>query len=274
VNSELPAPPFDLERRSTCTAPVCRLDGWLPDAAFADTTREGVPSQGAVWLETLADESALVLPASPELESLAVVLEGQVAYGEGERAKAAGSPVLSAWSVLRAPGAGYSLAARGGKASVLVAVLSRSGTLGEAIARGRQKTAPKGAQAPLEVANLASAPKLAWSKGTNAARVTFGGKDGGTGASLSLLQVSGRAELPETAHPAEWEHIAILRGSGELLLGNAKYPVTPGAIFHVPRGALHGWKGGGEDLVALTIFSPGGPEQRYVEAASKEGAAP
>jgi quercetin dioxygenase-like cupin family protein len=275
VSSELPSPPFDFERRSACTAPICRLDGWLPDAAFADTTREGVPSQGAVWLETLADESTLVLPPSAELESLAVVLEGRVAYGEGDRAKAAAAPVLSAWSALRAPGAGYSLGARGGKASVLVAVLSRSGTLAEAIARSRQKGAPKTDKTTLEVADLTAAPKLDWGKGTNAARVAFGAKEGvATGASLSLLQVSGRGELPETVHPGEWEHIAIVRGSGELLLGNARYPVTSGALFHVPRGALHGWKGGGEDLTAITIFSPGGPEQRYVEAAAKEAPSP
>jgi quercetin dioxygenase-like cupin family protein len=296
LRGELPRPPFDLERRSACVAPVCRLDSWLPDQAFVDTTREGVPSQGAVWLETLADQSTLVLPPHADLESVALVLEGQVAYGEGERSKTAGAPVLSAWGVLRASNAGISLSARGGKASVLIAVLSRHGTLSEAIERGRRKDAPKPGKTALEVSDLTSSPKLDWGHGTSAARVAFatsgienrveaprnasppGGATGvSNGASVSLLQMSGHAELPETVHSTEWEHIAIVRGSGELVLGNARYPVTPGAIFHVPRGVVHGWKGRGDDLAAITIFSPGGPEQRYLDAAAQEngtGAAP
>ena len=271
VKSELPRPPFDFERRSACIAPVCRLDAWLPDEAFVETTREGVPSPGAVWLETLADQSTLVLPPHAELEAVALVLEGQVAYGEGERSKAAGAPVLPAWSALRASHAGFSLTARSGKASVLVAVLSRRGTLGEAIERGRRKDAPKPEKTTLEVADLSSSPKLEWSRGATVARVAF---PASPAPSLSLLQVSGQSELPETAHSAEWEYIAIVRGSGDLVLGNARYPATPGAIFHVPRGTVHGWKGRGDDLAAVTIFSPGGPEQRYVEAAAKEAPHP
>jgi mannose-6-phosphate isomerase-like protein (cupin superfamily) len=219
----------------------------------------------------LAAESTLVLPSSAELESLALVLEGRIAYGEGESAKAPSAPVLSAWSALRAPSAGYSLRARDEKASVLVVVLSRSGTLAQAIARGRQKNASKSEKARLEVADLAASPTLRWGNGTNVARIAFGAKAGAErGASLSLLQVSGRGQLPETVHPAEWEHIAIVRGSGDLVLGNARYPVNPGAVFHVPRGTIHGFQGSGEDLAAITVFSPAGPEQRYVEAAAKE----
>jgi quercetin dioxygenase-like cupin family protein len=45
--------------------------------------------------------------------------------------------------------------------------------------------------------------------------------------------------------------------------------VTPGAIFHVPPGKVHGWKGRGDDLAAITIFSPGGPERRYFDAAGQ-----
>jgi quercetin dioxygenase-like cupin family protein len=275
VSEALPSAPFDFERRSACVAPVCRLDAWLPDRSFAVTTREGTPSQGAIWLETLADQSTLVLPPSAELEALALVLEGRVSYGEGEASKAPGAPVLAPWNALRAPNAGFSLGARGGKASVLIAVLSRDGTLTEAIERGLRKDAAKPEKAPLEVADLSAAPKLSWGGGTHLARVAFGARDGQPeGASLSLLSVSARAGLQETVYPGEWEHLAVIRGSGDLALGNANYPARAGALFHVPPGTWHGFRGGGEDLVAISIFSPGGPERRYVEAAAKEGPRP
>lgn len=264
LGSSLPSPPFDLERRSTCTAPLCRFDQWLPDAAFARTIRQGVPSPGALWLETIAWESTLVLPASSALESFAVVLEGEVAYGAGERAPAPDAPRLGPWSVLRAPSVGYSLTARGGKASVLIVMLSRSGSLDEAIARGRAQNAPPPEAIDLEVQSLGSVPPSRAAEGARLARVTTSAAR----PSLSLVQLAPHGALPEVTHPKEWEHVAILRGSGELMVDGARYPVRAGDVFHIPEGARHGFRGGGDELVAITVSSPGGPEQRFLEAAA------
>jgi quercetin dioxygenase-like cupin family protein len=268
ISGDLPQAPFDLERRSACTAPVCRLDGFVPDAAFLQTTRTGAASQGAVWLETIADKSSVMTPPSDEIDALALVLEGSVAFGEGDPKKAQNPSLLGTWGALRAPGSGYFLQARGGRATVLMVVTARSGTLGEAVTRTQRSkkgpTPPSGSR--LETRDVATLPKFTWAGGAYHARIAFGGAGADKpSASLTLLQASGSGSLAENVHDQEWEHIAVLRGSGEMLLGDARYPVQNGSVFHVPRGTLHGWNGGGQELAAVLVFSPSGPEQRFVQ---------
>jgi quercetin dioxygenase-like cupin family protein len=262
ITGELPQGPFDLERRSACTAPLCKLDGFVPDAAFLQTTHEGVPSNGAIWLETIADQSVVQLPAADGIDAVALVLEGSVAFGEGDAKKAASPAVLETWGALRAPGAGYFLKARG-RASVLMAVTARTGTLAEAVQAAGKGKSPAPAAGRLETVNLSKVTKVSWGGGAYHARIAFGG----LAPSLTLIQATGSGSIPENVHAEEWEHIAILRGGGDMLLGDAKYPVRNGAVFQVPRGVVHGWTGTGQELAAVLVYSPGGPEQRFIQLA-------
>ena len=266
INGDLPQGPFDLERRSACTAPLCKLDAFVPDQAFLQTTREGVPTQAAVWLETIADNSVVQLPPADGIDALALVLEGNVAFGEGDPKKAPNPTALAAWGALRARGAGLFLQARG-RASVLMAVTACSGTLAEAVQRARQnKKGPAAAAGRLETRDLSALPKFTWAGGAYHARIAFDGSNTDKALpSLTLIQATGSGSIPENVHAEEWEHISVLRGSGEMLLGNSKYPVKSGSVFHVPRNTNHGWTGGGQELAAVLIFSPAGPEQRFIQ---------
>jgi quercetin dioxygenase-like cupin family protein len=267
ISADLPQGPFDLERRSACTASVCRLDGFVPDASFLQTTHEEVPSQGALWLETIADKSALVMPGSEDIDALALVLEGRVGFAEGEPKKAPAAAELGTWGALRAPGAGYYLQARGGRASVLMVLTARTGTLSDAVDRAHKKSkAPVLPAGRLETSDLSSVPQFTWGGGAYHARIAFGGSGAERQrASLTLLQASPKGSLPEEAHDQEWEHLAVLRGSGEMVIGNAKYPAHAGSIFHIPRSTLQGYSGSGQELAAVLVFSPAGPEQKFVK---------
>jgi len=101
----------------------------------------------------------------------------------------------------------------------------------------------------------------------------------------------GRARLPETSlyylarfvlasekdsphlekhdHPT-WEHIAILKGAGKIKLGELELDVAPGALFQIPPRARHAFTGSGrEELVAIQLYTPSGPEQRFVMLANQ-----
>jgi mannose-6-phosphate isomerase-like protein (cupin superfamily) len=269
ISGELPEGPFDLERSSACTAKVCRLDDFVPDHAFLRTTREGVPAEGAVWLETIADQSTVELPPAERLDAIALVLEGNVAYGQGQAEKGESAKVLGPWEALQAAGSGVFLRAQGGRASVLMAVTARGGSLEAGISAAKQgKGKRRPAPGKLETVNFAELTRHSWAKGAYHARVAFGGGDPAAPpapASLTILQASGNGAIPNNTHADEWEHVAVLRGSGEVLLGNAKYRVRQGSLFNLPRGVVHGFQGSGDELTAVLIFSPGGPEQRFVE---------
>jgi quercetin dioxygenase-like cupin family protein len=173
---------------------------------------------------------------------------------------------------VRAFGADFKLQARAGRASVLMAVAARGGgTLADAVKRAQQKPKKTPATRRLQGDDFKISQKVTWGNGAYHARIAFGTdipSHPTVGLSLTLLQATGSGSVPENVHEKEWEHIAILRGSGDMLLGDAKYPVRPGAVFHVPRGVVHGWQGGGEELVAVLLFSPPGPEQRFIQLAS------
>ncbi|HVJ16493.1 MAG TPA: cupin domain-containing protein [Polyangiaceae bacterium] len=266
ISGDLPKGPFDLERRSACTTPVCKLDGFVPDAAFLQTTHEGKPAQGAVWLETIADGSAVELPSADEIDAVALVLEGSAEFGAGEAKKTAKSEPLGTWQALKVPGSGYFIRARGGRTSVLMGVTARTGTLADAVKVAQQKKKPASTSRAFEVGDLNTKTKLTWGGGAYHARIAFGTED--TNASLTLIQAGANGTIAENSHDKEWEHIAILRGSGDMLLGNSKYPVRDGAMFQVPPGVVHGFQGGGQELAAVLVFSPSGPEGRFFQLGS------
>src|SRR6185503_28629 len=118
----------------------------------------------------------VVAAASENDDALALVLEGSVGFAEGDPKKSPATSELKTWGALRAPGAGYYLQARGGRASVLMVLTARTGTLSEAIDRARQKAKTVALPAGrLETSDLSSLPKFSWGGGAYHARIAFGG---------------------------------------------------------------------------------------------------
>jgi mannose-6-phosphate isomerase-like protein (cupin superfamily) len=265
------APPSELERRASCAEKICRLDGWLPDASFAKTTLEGKESSAALWLHEIAASSTLVIPRHQELDVLSVVLSGELSASseEGGYLKK-----LGVWDALRMPGAGCVLRAGAAPAKVVLALVTKKPSLNESIEHGKARGFEvrwRKRPAPPESANLASAGDLGWGGGAFHARIAFGGEGAAAKPeSLEALLMARGASIPEHDHPS-WEHIAVLAGSGRFKLGGSDYPVKPGSIFHIPVGVRHAFVADSSaEVVAIQLYSPSGPEQRFVKLAAAE----
>ena len=274
-STALPATPAsELERHASCAEKQCRLDAWLPDPSFAKTTLEGKDSPLALFLEELAPGSTLVIPRHQELEVLGVVLAGTL-WASTEEADY--TIKLGVWDAFRMPGAGCLLRAGASRTKALLAVVTDKPSLSESLERGRTRGFEvrwKKRPAPPESAVLTSATDLGWGGGAFHARIGFGGEGAqARRASLEALLMAAGSSIPEHDHPS-WEHIALLTGSGRFKLGAAEYPVKPGSIFHIPIGVRHAFTGDpGSEVLAVQLYSPSGPEQRFVKLA-KESAKP
>ena len=186
---------------------------------------------------------------------------------------------LGVWDALRMSGAGCLLRAEAGPAKVLVAVVTSKKSLSESLERGKARGFEvrwRKRPAPPESISLTSAPDLGWGGGAFGARIAFGGEGpAAKRASVEALLMAKGASIPEHDHPSSWEHIAVLTGSGRFKLGGSDYSVKPGSIFHIPVGVRHSFAAdAGAEVVAVQLYSPSGPEQRFVKLAAAESAKP
>ncbi|MBX3191431.1 MAG: cupin domain-containing protein [Labilithrix sp.] len=120
-----------------------------------------------------------------------------------------------------------------------------------------------------KVVPRSAAPKLAWAGGAMSAHL-----DVGTNLSpdVYLGRLEGTASVPEHTHAGTWEILAAVEASGTFVLDGVEARLGPRQIVFVPPGAKHAWKADpGTKLVALQMYSPPGPEQRFValDAAEK-----
>lgn len=90
---------------------------------------------------------------------------------------------------------------------------------------------------------------------------------------LYLGRLEGTAPVAEHNHPTSWEILADVDGAGTFVLDGKEQRLGPKQIVVVPMGAKHQWKpDAGSKLVAIQMYSPPGPEQRFValDAAEKD----
>jgi mannose-6-phosphate isomerase-like protein (cupin superfamily) len=124
------------------------------------------------------------------------------------------------------------------------------------------------------VVRATAAPKLEWAKGTMNAHLDVGTK---VSPQLYLGRLEGTAAVPEHAHPGSSEVLAFVDAAGTLTVDGKDQRVGPKQIVAIPAGARHAWKPDpGSKLVAIQMYAPPGPEQRFVAlaAAEKDAGAP
>ena len=83
--------------------------------------------------------------------------------------------------------------------------------------------------------------------------------------------------MPEHVHEGSWEIVAAIEASGTFSLDGKEERLRPQQIVLVPPGTKHAWKPDpGTKLVAIQMYSPPGPEQRFyaLAAADKDGGVP
>jgi mannose-6-phosphate isomerase-like protein (cupin superfamily) len=64
----------------------------------------------------------------------------------------------------------------------------------------------------------------------------------------------------------------VLEGDGALVEkgGDVRVEVRPGTVVTIPMGVKHAWKPSGKaPFVAIQVYAPPGPEQRYLKLAGK-----
>jgi quercetin dioxygenase-like cupin family protein len=123
---------------------------------------------------------------------------------------------------------------------------------------------------PLEhvMVKASAAPELRWAKGAMSAHLDVGTK---LSPDVYLGRLEGTAAVPEHNHPTSWEILAAVEASGTFVLGGTEGRLGPKQIVVVPPGAKHAWKPDpGSKLVAIQLYTPPGPEQRFVALAAGE----
>jgi mannose-6-phosphate isomerase-like protein (cupin superfamily) len=68
--------------------------------------------------------------------------------------------------------------------------------------------------------------------------------------------------VPPHQHDTSDEILFILAGKGRMTVNGINYPVGPNDAIRIPKGARHSLDVV-EKLVAVQLYAPAGPEQRF-----------
>ncbi|GEM_PF-1704378 len=111
-------------------------------------------------------------------------------------------------------------------------------------------------------------PELSWAGGTMRAQLLVGAK---VSPDLYIGWLEGTAAVPEHEHATSIETIVALEASGTFSVDGKESRLGPGRIVSVPKATKHAWKPDpGSKLVAIQLYEPPGPEQRFVTLAAAE----
>jgi mannose-6-phosphate isomerase-like protein (cupin superfamily) len=112
------------------------------------------------------------------------------------------------------------------------------------------------------------AQDLAWAGGAMHAHLDVGAK---VSPDLYLGRLEGSAAVKEHDHPTSAEILVAIEASGTMTLDGTPRRVESGAIITVPKGTKHSWTPDpGSKLVAVQLYDPPGPEQRFIALAAAE----
>jgi mannose-6-phosphate isomerase-like protein (cupin superfamily) len=117
------------------------------------------------------------------------------------------------------------------------------------------------------IVRATQAPELTFMKGAMHAHLDL--DDRAVAPTLYLGRLSGTAGVPEHSHAGSWEILCALEASGTFTLGGVDKPLSPRMCVSVPPDVKHSWKPDpGSNLVAVQIYAPPGPEQRFKQLAA------
>jgi mannose-6-phosphate isomerase-like protein (cupin superfamily) len=292
IDAALPATaPHALDRRAECAKETCTLAHLVPDEV-RPALSDGAPL--VIWEQAIGERASVVFPRDEGVELMGVVLDGTLDLTpmDAPTARAVGGR----WAAFRAPGGGVTLGGTGGKAArvaLVVAVVARGASLGAHVDQRDRPGAPPGwnwkvRKKRIDTFTFADLPDLAWGSGAYHVRIGWEaskyrfGEGGNKGwevddqpaAVLDLVKLSADAPIAEHEHVHAWESLALLDGDGAFVklgpMGATPAEVRPGTIVTVPAGVRHAWKPSGKaPLVAIQVYAPPGPEQRFKKLAGK-----
>jgi mannose-6-phosphate isomerase-like protein (cupin superfamily) len=219
-----------------------------------------------VWEQVLPPRVVLTFPKHVGLDLYVVLFDGEVSIKADDIAGK--QKRLWPWNAARVPGLGAMVESKEPTRAIFVLVANAPGsTLGQAAAAPKVGWTKR--PAPVTSVELDKQPDLAWGGGAYHARLGF--EDGS--ASLGSLMASKSAPVRQNVHEHEWEILAILSGDGTLVrtVGGREdaTPIAAGTFASIAPGVLHAYRPAGTSpLVAVQLFLPPGPEQRFKRLAS------
>jgi mannose-6-phosphate isomerase-like protein (cupin superfamily) len=107
-----------------------------------------------------------------------------------------------------------------------------------------------------------AAEELTWAGGRMHAHL-----DVGTGVSPEIYfgRLAGTASVAEHTHPGAWEVLAAVEAAGTFTIAGEPHRLGAREILAIPPDTKHAWSADpGSRLVALQMYDPPGPEQRFV----------
>ena len=219
------------------------------------------------WEQVLSPGVVLTFPKHVGLDLYVLLFDGEVSIKADDIAGK--QKRLWRWNAARVPGLGAMIECKEPTRAIFVLVANTPGsTMGQAGAPGQKVGWTKRA-APVTSVEIDKQPDLAWGGGAYHARVGF--EDGS--ASLGSLMASKSAPVPQNVHEHEWEILAILSGDGTLArtVGGREddTPIAAGTFASIAPGVPHAYRPAGTSpLIAVQLYLPPGPEQRFKKLAS------
>lgn len=275
ITGDLPADiDGKLTAADTCAKKECPLADLYPAIAIQGINTK---APAAVWSHDITEKGqAVVFPKHSGVDVYGVTVKGSVKV-KGTEAK----PGVDAarWIAFRAPGGGISVTANEPGARVIFAVVGGGSAIADVAAelKGKDKTKLewKIRPSPIQTTDLAGANDLAWLGGAMHARIGFEGD--GQRASLGILMASKDAGVAVHTHDTSWEMLIALRADGTMKLAPAPgsselapSSVKDGLVVAVPKATQHTWEPGKtQPLIAVQLYVPGGPEQRFKKLAQQ-----
>jgi quercetin dioxygenase-like cupin family protein len=134
---------------------------------------------------------------------------------------------------------------------------------------GRAKAPPPG-RGRLVVRSADEVKPLPIPGGKGNVRILFDEKNTGTPAlSVDFIEFAPGAEVARHEHAGTTELLYILDGGGTLTVGNESHRFGAAEVLHIPAGQPHSARfTSNEKTVAIQIYAPAGPEQRFRGAAA------
>ncbi len=103
-------------------------------------------------------------------------------------------------------------------------------------------------------------------KGSAFVQVLLHRDNGLASAALSRIRAKAGWEIPSHRHADADEILYVLDGGGSLTVSGRTRPVSEDMAIWIPRGEEHSFVIGKEGFLAIQIYAPGGPEQRFLKA--------
>jgi quercetin dioxygenase-like cupin family protein len=121
---------------------------------------------------------------------------------------------------------------------------------------------------PTGKVTASAAPELTWAKGQMHAHLDV------ESPRVYVGRLEGTAPVAEHTHATSWEILCAFEAAGTFVLDGKDQRLGAHQLVFVPPNAKHAWRPDpGSKLVAIQLYDPPGPEQRFKKLAADEAAA-